>query len=133
VNKTTEKIMLKQVKREIVESVPLGYWIVTFDTIWGQSCNEGQHNDCLEHGCMDNEPSYIAEIESIVTKITKNNYLTLDYDYAIKTMNSSEYVSGDTHDLRPRLFKTKKEATEYAKHVKTRFDNPSPWEVFVKQ
>lgn len=127
------EIKLKTVKRQIIEQVPINYWIVSFDTIWGSQCNSGKHDDCLEHGCMDNEPSYIAEIEPRLERITTKNYITLDYNYAIKTMNSSEYIGDDTHDLRPRLFKTKGEAQKFIDYTVNRFNNPNPWECFVKQ
>lgn len=125
---------MKIIKRTIFDNVPVGLYLVTFESIWDSKCNEGKHECCFEHGCGDNEPSYIAEIIPTVVKVTAKNYLVLGEDVIGKddSFNSKELFEGDTHDIRPRLFKTLKEAKAHIKYTVDRFNNPSPWECFVK-
>jgi hypothetical protein len=68
---------LIEIKREIVDLVPVGLYLVSFETIYGNHCNEGKHECCIDHGCLDNGSEYIAEIKGNVEKITKDNYLKL--------------------------------------------------------
>ena len=125
---------MKQIKRTITDNVPVGLYLVHFETILGNRCNSGKHEDCLEHGCLDNEDFYIAEIDSSVTEITEDNYLNLPVNILDKdeNFNSESLWESDTHDLRPRLFLTKDEAKEHIKDTLYRWNNASPWEVFVK-
>jgi len=125
---------MQKIKRTVIDNVPIGYWLVTFTPIYGNRCNSGTHEDCDTHGCFDNGQEYVAEIDDVIEKVTASNYMVLparvtDRD---ESWNADSLWEGDTHDLRPRLFKTKKEAKEHVKLVKDRFNNPQPWEVFVK-
>lgn len=122
---------LVKIERMVTDLVPINYWLVTFECVWGSDCNEGAHTDCLEHGCMDNEPSKIVEVYADVKRISKVNYHALGVSgMTVNTNVDSRY--NDTHDLRPRLFKTKKEALEHKKYTLQRWANPQPWEVFVQ-
>lgn len=125
---------MQQVTRTIVDNVPVGLFLVTFESIWGAPCNVGEHDDCLEHGCLNNEPSYVAAIESSVAEVTVDNYLTLDVDVTDQTVELNNDIDpvSDTHDLRPRLFASKEEAEKHVTYTVNRFNNPQPWEVFVK-
>lgn len=124
---------MKAIQRVITEMVPVNMYLVTFDTIWGQPCNPGEHNDCLEHGCMDNEPSYVAEIDPAVIQVTAANYTKLQENVVGRDADwNADGVNGDTHDLRPRLFRTRKEANAHVKYTTERFKNPQPWESFIK-
>lgn len=125
---------MKQIKRVITDNVPVGLFLVHFETIMGNRCNDGKHEDCLEHGCLDNEDFYIAEIEHSIIQVTENNYLTLPVNVIDKDekFNSETLWEGDTHDLRPRLFLTEVEAQDHVKTTLNRWNNPAPWEVFVK-
>jgi hypothetical protein len=38
----------------------------------------------------------------------------------------------DTHDLRSRWFESRQEAIDHAEYTRRRWENPSPWESFVK-
>jgi hypothetical protein len=122
---------LVEVKRTVIDTVPIGYWLVTFEPIWGQRCNEGQHDDCMTHGCMDNEPDYIAEVDGAINKITRRNYYELGANGLTISSNTNDRYD-DTHDLRPRLFKTKQEAKAHLEYTLKRFKNPQPWESFVQ-
>lgn len=123
-----------QVNRTIIDNVPVGLFLVTFETIWGAPCNSGEHDDCCEHGCDDNEPTYIADIEPTIAEITTVNYLTLPVDVTDQTVDLNADIDGtsDSHDLRPRLFATKEEADAHVAYTVERFNNPQPWEIFVK-
>lgn len=125
---------MMQVTRTVVDNVPVGLFLVTFETIWGAPCNSGEHDDCGEHGCDDNEPTYIADIEPTIAEITTVNYLTLPVDVTDQTIDLNADVDGtsDSHDLRPRLFATKEEADAHVAYTVERFNNPQPWEIFVK-
>lgn len=133
-NNEPKETTMQQVTRTIVDNVPVGLYLVTFESIWGSPCNVGEHDDCAEHGCVDNEPSYIAAIESSVTEVTADNYLTLDADVTDQTVELNNDVDpvNDTHDLRPRLFASKKDAERHVTYTVNRFNNPEPWEVFVR-
>lgn len=95
---------MKAIQRVITENVPVGKFLVTFDAIWGVSCNEGKHKDCFEHGCLDNEPSYIAEVNSNVSEITEENYLSLGESVGMIAYDSDDHdsiLSGEISDLCP--------------------------------
>lgn len=114
---------MKQIKRTVIDSVPVGYFLVTFEPIWGCSEEEGYS------GVF--EPDYIAEVDGRIDKITAKNYLELNAIGMTLETNSNP-VNGDTHDLRPMLFKTKAEAQEHLDWTLNRFANPAPWQAFVK-
>lgn len=117
-----------KLKKTIEVDIPVGMYLVEFNTIWGSECNEGKHTDCMSHGCWDNEPSYVAEVDYTVTKVTKENMLGEGMDLNSNTADCYD----DTHDFRSRVFKNKREATEYAKGIVEKFNNPMPWQSFVK-
>lgn len=117
-----------KLKRMIEVDVPVGMYLVEFTAVWGTSCNEGEHTDCLKHGCMDNEPSYVAEVEAEVVKVTVENMRGEGLDLNSNT----DFTHDDTHDLRPRVFKTKREAEAHARAVVEQFRNPLPWQSFIK-
>lgn len=123
-----------KIKRTVIDHVPIGLYLVTFERVYGAICNLGEHDDCLEHGCFDNDSNIVSEIAPQIERITRNNYLNLEIDVINKdiSLNSKELGVDDTHDLRPRLFKTKKEAKTHADYTLNRFNNPQPWEVFIK-
>ena len=111
--------------------VPIGLFLVRFETIWGTPCNEGKHDDCLEHGCLDNEPSYIAEVDGSLTEVTLENWQELGVEGLTLNSNPKLWVD-DTHDLRDKVFATKEEANKHLEYTLNRFKNPQPWEAFVK-
>lgn len=122
------------IERKILENVPVGLFLVRFDAVLGTSCNDGNHDDCLEHGCMDNEPSYITEIDYSLNEVTKDNYLRFWQNVVDKdeSWNCNPLEGDDTHDFRPRLFTSKKDAESHIEYTLNRFKNPSPWELFAK-
>lgn len=126
------KTKLTKVKRLVTDEIPIGYYHVAFEAIWGWSCVDEPHNSCEQAGCIEGEPNHIAEVDSEVTKVTKENYTTLAgiEGMTLETNTGDKY--DDTHDLRPRLFKTKAEAEKHRKYTLNRFKNPQPWESFVK-
>lgn len=126
---------MQKIKRIVIDNVPVGMYLVSFRAIYGIQCNPGEHDDCLNHECIYNEPSFIEDIEPEIIKVLKSNYLILSEDVINKdeTLNSDILNSDDTHDLRSRLFKTKKDAENHIKYTVDRFKKPQPWEVFVKQ
>lgn len=121
----------KKIKRTIVDLVPVNYYLVSFEAIWGTHCNPGKHDDCSIHGCDDNEPSHIAEVDGSVNKVTQDNYMQLNA-IGMTIESNTNYRYDDTHDLRSRLFKTKHEAVAHMEYTLSRFKNPQPWESFVK-
>jgi len=123
---------MKSIKRTVVDLVPVGMYLVTFEPVWNNHCNPGEHEDCLDHGCFDNGQDYISEVDPSITKVTEKNYLGLDVIGKDENLNVKGLFGDDTHDLRPRLFKTLKEAKEHEKYTLDRFKNPQPWESFVK-
>lgn len=125
--------MLK-IKRTVYDNVPVGLYLVSFESVWSSPCNPGKHECCMEHGCMDNEPNRISDVDATVTKVTRSNYLELPESVCNRETdwNADTSVCGDTHDLRPRLFKLKRDAEAYSQSVVARFRNPQPWECFVK-
>jgi len=125
---------MKKIKRTVIDLVPVGMYLVTFNAIWNNHCNPGEHEDCLDHGCFDNGRDYISDVDSNIVKVTSKNYLELPENVIGKdeTMNLKGLGVDDTHDFRPRLFKTLKQAKEHEKYTVNRFKNPQPWEAFVK-
>lgn len=94
--------------------IPVGYWLVTFDAIWDIDEETGRE--------------WIAEVEGDAVKVTADR---LDTDgMSLETNTSDQY--DDTHDFRPRLFRTAREAREHLAYTLNRFKNPQPWESFVK-
>lgn len=122
---------LVAIERTVKDHVPVNYWLVTFELVWGSECNSGIHTDCLTHGCMDNEPTKLVEVYGDVKRISKVNYYTLGAQGMTLDTNTRDCYD-DTHDFRPRLFKTKKEALEHKTYTLNRWYNPSPWEVFIR-
>ena len=120
-----------RLKRIQEVEVPIGMYLVRFNPVWGTQCNEGKHDDCLQHGCLDNEPSYIAEVDGELNKVTTKNWQALDV-VGLTVETNSDFYHDDTHDSRDRIFKTKAEAKAHLEYTLKRFKNPSPWESFVK-
>jgi hypothetical protein len=119
------------IRKVIQVDVPVGFWAVTFDAVWSAPCNSGKHTDCLEHGCLDNEPDRISEIDGAVTLVTKANYDTLNVVGLDVNSNTSEQYD-DTHDLRTRIFVSESDAREHLEYVLNRFRKPQAWESFVR-
>jgi len=111
---------MKKIKREVIDLVPVGLWLVSFDRIWDINEETGHER--------------ISDIEPMELKrVTSKSYLSLCEDVVNKDINwNTDHVNDDTHDFRPRLFKTKKEALEHIKYTVNRFKNPQPWESFIK-
>lgn len=80
---------------------------------------------------MDNEPDRVSDVDASVTRVTRSNYLKFDVIGRDLDWNTSDSYD-DTHDLRPRLFATKREAEEHVKATIDKFKNPMPWQSFVK-
>lgn len=131
--KGNKSMKLVEIKREVTDLVPIGLYAVHFEAIYGNKCLEGEHDDCLEHGCFDYGQEYIEEIEPSIDLVTSENYRNLPFDVTGKddTFNANGLWQGDTHDFRPRLFVMKKEAEQHIKETMARFKNPQPWEAFV--
>lgn len=124
---------MKQIKRTIIDLVPVGFYLTDFELVYNNRCNPGEHEDCLEHGCFDNDSEYVQEVIAHITKITAKNYKELSIDVTLpKYLEVLPLWEGDTHDLRPRIFKTKHEATTHTKNTLDRFNNARPWECFIK-
>lgn len=124
---------VKKVKRISYDMVPVGLYYVQFNPILSSPCNPGKHDDCVDHGCMDNEPNRISEIDPVIIRVTEKNYDTFSVDVRDRDVTwNDDYVSGDTHDIRPRLFATLKQAKDHASYTLERWKNPQPWESFVK-
>lgn len=120
-----------RITKKIQVEVPIGKYAVVFNLVWGAACNPGKHTDCLDHGCLDNEPSYVQDVDGIATKITRKNYPELGVEGLSVDSHTGEKYD-DTHDFRTRIFNTKKEALEHLEYTLNRFKNPQPWESFIK-
>jgi len=113
---------MKKIKRtiEIVDNVPVGLWLASFDILHGFDDETGRE--------------WIDDIEAHKpVKVTSKNYLDLNaqvVNMTLETNTDSPY--DDTHDFRPRLFKTKQEALDHIEYTVKRWKNPQPWESFVK-
>lgn len=124
---------MKQIKRTVVDLVPVGFYLADFEPIYSTRCNVGEHEDCLEHGCFDNNSEYVSEAIALIVKITAKNYRELSVDVTLpKYLDVTPLWEDDTHDLRPRIFKTRQEADAHVKQTLDRFNNAQPWECFIK-
>jgi hypothetical protein len=126
--------MLTPIKREVIDLVPVGFYAVNFEPIYGNRCLEGVHEDCEKHGCFDYGQEYVAEIDASIEQITATNYQLLMFDVTNKdeTFNAESLFEGDTHDMRPRLFRSKLDAENHVKETMQRYNKPQPWECFIK-
>ena len=120
-----------KVKHTVVDLVPVGLYLVEFTAIWGSRCSCEPHtDDCLDHGT-----EYVADIEPSITRVTEKNYENGTFQTNVinkdETLND-DFKHDDTHDLRPRLFKKKRDALEHTRFTMDRFKNPQPWESFVE-
>lgn len=89
-------------------------------------------------------PDAVVDIDVSVVRITEGDVAMIgnvpcvasqDLGYWCPVENFRELADlteGDTHDLRERWFATREEAEDHARYTKERFDNPSPWESFVR-